>query len=185
MSGRALTRAVILFIAALFSAWSPTANGADFTPGQAVDGNYENFARGFLQSHCVDCHGETDPEASLSLHDVGPIDEINAATWRSIWAQVTLKEMPPRDAEQPEVIERLRFSEWIVGELTRVMRDKGGFHDHLDPNKGNFVDHDLLFGVAKQLLSGLGLISMIEICENRKHAGCTSRNMDRREVYSN
>ncbi len=26
------------------------------------------------------------------------------------------------------------------------MRDKGGFHAHLDPNKGNFVDHDLLFG---------------------------------------
>ena len=26
------------------------------------------------------------------------------------------------------------------------MRDKGGFHDHLDPDKGNFVDHALLFG---------------------------------------
>ena len=26
------------------------------------------------------------------------------------------------------------------------MRDKGGFRAHLDPNKGNFVDHDLLFG---------------------------------------
>ncbi len=43
-------------------------------------------------------------------------------------------------------MQRLQFSDWIVGELTRVMRDKGGFHDHLDPNKGNFVDHDLLFG---------------------------------------
>ena len=42
--------------------------------------------------------------------------------------------------------ERLQFSDWIVGELTRVMRDKGGFRAHLDPNKGNFVDHDLLFG---------------------------------------
>ncbi|HIA64254.1 MAG TPA: DUF1592 domain-containing protein, partial [Planctomycetaceae bacterium] len=29
---------------------------------------------------------------------------------------------------------------------TRVMQDKGGFRDHLDPNKGNFVDHQLLFG---------------------------------------
>ena len=47
---------------------------------------------------------------------------------------------------QPKVVERLQFSDWIVGELTRVMRDKGGFHAHLDPNKGNFVDHDLLFG---------------------------------------
>jgi hypothetical protein len=47
--------------------------------------------------------------------------------------------------DQPEVVERLQFSDWIVGELTRVMSDKGGFHDHLDPNKGNYVDHDLLF----------------------------------------
>jgi hypothetical protein len=26
------------------------------------------------------------------------------------------------------------------------MKNQGGFKDHLDPNKGNFVDHDLLFG---------------------------------------
>ena len=146
MSRTALTWTVIL-VTGVFCSVLPTAAASDdFTPGQAVDGDYENFAKGFLQSHCVDCHGETDPEGELSLHDLGPVDEINAGTWRSIWAQVTLKEMPPRDAEQPEVIQRLRFSEWIVGELTRVMRDKGGFHDHLDPNKGNFVDHDLLFG---------------------------------------
>lgn len=117
-----------------------------FTPGQAIEGNYENFARGFLQRRCLDCHGQKDPEGGLALYDLGPVDEVNASTWYSIWAQVALKEMPPRDAEQPEVIERLRFSEWIVGQLTQVMQDKGGFRDHLDPNKGNFVDHDLLFG---------------------------------------
>ena len=61
-------------------------------------------------------------------------------------AQVALKEMPPAEMTQPEIVERLRFSDWIVGELTSVMRDKGGFHDNLDPKKGNFVDHELLFG---------------------------------------
>ena len=151
LSGIAFTRSAlnltICLVTVLFSSFLSTAACCDdFTPGQAVDGDYESFGRGFLQSHCIDCHGETDSEGGLSLHDIGPVDEINAGTWRSIWAQVTLKEMPPRDAEQPEVIARLLFSEWIVGELTRVMRDKGGFHDHLDPNKGNFVDHDLLFG---------------------------------------
>ena len=34
------------------------------------------------------------------------------------------------------------------------MRDKGGFSLHRDPNKGNFVDHDLLFG---QLPDGIKL----------------------------
>lgn len=146
MNRTALTWAVFLVTGVFSSILPTTACCEDFTPGQSVNGDYESFARGFMQSHCVDCHGETDPEGGLSLHDIGPVDEINAGTWRSVWAQVTLNEMPPRDAEQPEVIDRLRFSEWIVGELTHVMRDKGGFYDHLDPNKGNFVDHNLLFG---------------------------------------
>ena len=34
-------------------------------------------------------------------------------------------------------------------------------------------------GLAKQLMSGLGLIPMIEICDDGMYAGCTSREMDR------
>lgn len=121
-------------------------HGETYTPGQKVSKDYQSFAKAFLKTHCVDCHGATDPEGNLSLHDLGPVDEVNAATWRSVWAQATLKEMPPRDMTQPKVIERLQFSDWIVGELTKAMKDKGGFHDHLDPNKANYVDHELLFG---------------------------------------
>ncbi|QDT28752.1 hypothetical protein Enr10x_40980 [Gimesia panareensis] len=124
----------------------PAAMGETYTPGQKVSRDFKTFAKSFLTTHCVDCHGQSEPEGNLSLHDLGPVDEVNAATWKSVWAQVTLKEMPPQDMDQPEVVERLQFSDWIVGELTRVMSDKGGFHDHLDPNKGNYVDHDLLFG---------------------------------------
>ncbi|TWU26290.1 hypothetical protein Pla52o_01430 [Novipirellula galeiformis] len=124
----------------------PVATSQAYTPGRAVNKDYASFAESFLTNHCVDCHGEIDPEGNLSLEDLGPVDEINASTWTSVWAQVTLKEMPPKDMTQPEVIERLQFSDWIVGELSRVMQDKGGFRDHLDPNKGNFVDHELLFG---------------------------------------
>ena len=122
------------------------ASGETYTPGRKVDQDFASFAQPFLTSHCVDCHGETEPEGNLSLNELGPVDEVNAGIWRSVWAQVTLKEMPPKDMTQPSVVERLQFSDWVVGELTTVMRDKGGFHDHLDPNKGNFVDHDLLFG---------------------------------------
>ncbi|MDV6032425.1 MAG: DUF1588 domain-containing protein [Phycisphaera sp. RhM] len=117
-----------------------------YTPGQPLEKDFESFAGAFLADHCIDCHGETAPEGDLSLHDLGPVDEINAGTWRSIWAQVALKEMPPPDASELEVVDRLQFSDWIVGELSRVMQEKGGFHDHRDPNKGNFVDHQLLFG---------------------------------------
>lgn len=122
------------------------ANAETYTPGQKIDGDYETFARPFLESHCVDCHGESDPEGNLSLHDLGAVDEVNASVWNSVWAQVALKEMPPEEGDRPGVVDRLKFTDWIVSELQRVTRDKGGFRAHLDPNKGNFVDHDLLFG---------------------------------------
>lgn len=125
---------------------SSAARGERYTPGKPPDKDFNTFAGSFLAEHCLDCHSGSDPEGSLSLEDLGPVDEVNSGTWRSIWAQVTLKEMPPDDMPQPEVVGRLQFSDWIVGELTRAMRDKGGFRAHLDPNKGNFVDHDLLFG---------------------------------------
>ena len=122
------------------------ASGEPYIPGRAVDEDYNTWARPFLVTHCADCHGETDPAGGLSLVNPGPVDEASAGTWKAVWAQVALKEMPPKDAEQPGLVDRLRFSDWIIGELTRVMRDKGGFTAHLDPDRGNFVDHDLLFG---------------------------------------
>lgn len=121
------------------------ADAQTYTPGQPVDRDFR-FARQFLDTHCIDCHNQSDPEGALSLDDLGPVDEVSAAIWNSIWAQVTLGEMPPRDASELAVADRLQFSAWIVGQLSREMQDKGGFRAHLDPNKGNYVDHDLLFG---------------------------------------
>ena len=142
------------FFAISFSLFT-SAYGQQYVPGRHVERDFNKFAKAFVNTHCLDCHGESDPEGDLSLHDLGPIDEVNANTWRSIWAQVTLKEMPPSDAEQPGVIERLQFSDWIVAEMTRTMQDKGGFKAHVDPNKANYVDHELLFG---QLPDGIKLV---------------------------
>jgi Protein of unknown function (DUF1588)/Protein of unknown function (DUF1592)/Protein of unknown function (DUF1585)/Planctomycete cytochrome C len=141
-----MSKACVASAIAIISGLLSVACGQTYTPGQKIAEDYSGIAKQFLADHCVDCHGKTEPEGNLSLVDPFPIDEINAGIWKSVWAQVALKEMPPRDAEQPEVVERLRFADWIVNELKRVMQDRGGFHDHLDPNKGNFVDHDLLFG---------------------------------------
>jgi len=117
-----------------------------YTPGEPVHGDFKDIAQVYLDKHCIECHDDITAEADLNLLDLGPVDETNAAVWKSLWAQVALQEMPPKKQEQPEVIERLQFTDWIVGELESVMEDKGGFTAHLDPNKGNFIDHDLLFG---------------------------------------
>ena len=115
-------------------------------PGQAVEGDFQTFASEFIQYHCFDCHGDGMEKGGLSLEDLGPVDETNAALWTAIWAQVAIEEMPPQKKEQPGAAERVQFTDWVVHELERVMKGKGGFHVHKEPKKGNFVNHDLLFG---------------------------------------
>lgn len=141
-----MTNVRLVLAILLTSGFLSVASGQTYTPGQKVNKDFDSFAKHFLTNHCVDCHGSVEPEADLSLHDLGPVNEVNSSIWTSVWSQVTLKEMPPEEMPQPKVVERLQFSDWIVQELTRVMKDKGGFQAHLDPNKGNFVDHNLLFG---------------------------------------
>ena len=136
----------VAIMAALFPAGSPLRAEETFTPGQRVEGDFDGIAKGFLEKHCLECHDDLTTEGDLNLLDLGPVDETNAAVWKSVWAQVALREMPPEKKPQPGVVARLRFADWIVGELQRALADKGGFHAHLDPKKANFVDHDLLFG---------------------------------------
>jgi len=126
-----------------------------YTPGELVKQDFEGFAKPFLSNYCMDCHGDGATEGGLSLDDLGPVSEVNADTWKSIWAQVSLQEMPPEDGDQPEIIDRLKLSDWIVGQLSDAMQDKGGFRDHLDPSRANFLDHDLLFG---RLPDGIKLV---------------------------
>ncbi|MFK7851808.1 MAG: DUF1588 domain-containing protein [Akkermansiaceae bacterium] len=117
-----------------------------YTPGEPVVGDFKSLASEFLEFHCLDCHDSATKKGGLSLEGLGPIDETNAALWKSVWAQVSLQEMPPKKKDQPNPIERLRFTDWIVSELQKSMAEQGGFHAHLDPKKGNFLDHSLLFG---------------------------------------
>ena len=126
-----------------------------YTPGEPVVASFDDFAFDFLDFHCLGCHDEASRKGDLSLENLGPVDAGNADVWKAIWAQVSLREMPPKKKDQPEVVERLKFSEWIVSELEKAMKDKGGFQAHLDPKKANFLDHDLLFG---KLPKGLRLV---------------------------
>jgi hypothetical protein len=142
-----VSRTILSLFAAAFALIGPASRAADsYTPGEPVRATFRDLALPFLERHCFDCHDNDTQKGDLNLFELSRVDETNAALWKSVWAQVALEEMPPKKKAQPEVIDRLRFADWIVGELQRVMKDKGGFHAHLDPKKGNFVSHDLLFG---------------------------------------
>ena len=114
------------------------ASGDTYTPGDPINQDFAGFAEPFLANHCLDCHGATDPEGNLSLQNLGPVDEVNAGTWKRVWSQVTLKEMPPAASKQPQVVQRLQFSDWIVGELTRVIARQRRFSRPLGSQQREF-----------------------------------------------
>jgi len=124
----------------------PCLLGKAYEPGERIRGDFAEIGEVFLENHCFDCHDDETKEADLNLLELGPVDELNAAVWKSVWAQVAMGEMPPQNKSQPKITDRLKFSDWVVQKLRKVMKDKGGFKADLDPKKANYLDHDLLFG---------------------------------------
>ena len=107
---------------------------------------FESQAKPFLARYCVDCHGADTQEGDVAFHELTGVHADNAHLWKSIWEQVAVKEMPPREGAQPTLEERQQLAEFIVAGMQRALKDKGGYHEHLHPSKGNLLDHDLLFG---------------------------------------
>ena len=103
-----MTKLTLALGVAVFVLLGTSSQAADpYAPGELVRGNFKDFAQGFLENHCFDCHDEETAKGDLNLVDLGPLDETNAAVWKSIWAQVTLQEMPPKKKSQPDVVDRL------------------------------------------------------------------------------
>ncbi len=113
----------------------------------AAEPSFQSVAQPFLENYCLDCHDAETRKGDLSLDGLTGVNEENFTLWKSVWEQVALKEMPPRKKKnQPESLDRLRLSQWILGELEKTMEGKGGFDSHHRPVKANHLDHDLLFG---------------------------------------
>jgi hypothetical protein len=130
----------VSFVAvAYFSLLTPMLDADDST-------TFQSRTKPFLAKYCVDCHGDDTQEGDVSFHELTGIHADNVHLWKSIWEQVAVKEMPPREEAQPTLEERQQLAEFIVAGMQRALKKKGGYHEHLHPSKGNLLDHDLLFG---------------------------------------
>lgn len=132
---------------------STLANTGQSEPHNQGEAASPKEAKPFFAKYCLDCHDNESKKGDVSLESLIDISADNASMWKRVWEQVALKEMPPRKkTNQPELKERLELSTWITDGLTKAMKDKGGFTEHMRPSKGNHLDHDLLFGSeAKKL----------------------------------
>ena len=118
-----------------------------FAVQAAPSPSFKRDALPFLEQYCFDCHDAETKKGELALDELTEVTPESFGIWKRVWEQVALKEMPPKKKKnQPDAKERLRLSSWIVDGLEQAMKEKGGFNTHLLPAKGNYLDHDLLFG---------------------------------------
>jgi hypothetical protein len=99
----------------------------------------------FIEKHCIDCHDSETEKGGFNIESLKSMTAGNAVEWQKVWEQVSLKEMPPRKKKQPSPVDRMHFVNGVIAGLQEASKDQGGFHDHLLPTKGNYVDHELLF----------------------------------------
>jgi mono/diheme cytochrome c family protein len=126
--GCILSLAVIALIAGLLVPVAPT--GA---PAPAADAPKSDFAKdglGFVQKHCVHCHGEKTQKADLALHAYK--DEASVLQGRKVWQNVLKMvqggEMPPKGRPKPSAAEAEAFVRSINSLFERVdsgKRDPG------------------------------------------------------------
>lgn len=105
-----------------------------------------------LKAHCADCHGQTEPEATLCFDDLrtdfgagNPADGSFVETWQRIHEQITLGAMPPEGASQLSAVEVEQVTEWITRQLRKVSQTPDVWHKLKSPQFGNYVSHEKLF----------------------------------------
>ena len=117
------------------------------TAADASDAVFSETLRPFLAAHCLDCHAADDPAGGVALDELGPVAADNAETWKSVWEQVALGEMPPAEADDPIApVDRHAIAALVTEGLRVALTPHGGFDADRLPEKGNHIPHELLFG---------------------------------------
>lgn len=73
-----------------------------------------------LSTYCYDCHSQDDPEGGIVVDIFGPQSELetHVETVEKIIRVLKEQQMPPQDAEQMSIEERVGAMEWITARLS-------------------------------------------------------------------
>ena len=109
--------------------------------------DYSQVVQPFLKQHCIRCHGVTDENGGFSLqtttHDFAA--KSSSDHWLRILDQLTFKNMPPKEEDQPTPLEVARVTEWINKGLLQAGKGDAYRKKLLAPEYGNWVNHEKLF----------------------------------------
>ena len=116
---------ILIFVAALSGWWALQPRNAD-----ANASNKLMTPRAFLEEHCVACHDRKAKKGGLDLTALKDdyTDQAAFATWVKVHDRVRDLEMPPKNAPQPEAIEREAFLKnlsqpMIAADAARIRRE--------------------------------------------------------------
>jgi hypothetical protein len=116
------------------------------SPLEAEHG-FSRVVRPFLHQHCVDCHGDDDPKAELSLENI-ELDfksEASMEQWEALYRRIALGTMPPKKQPRPEEKERREVTGWIRRQIMNATHGRDVRLELLGAPYGNYVDHATLF----------------------------------------
>jgi hypothetical protein len=109
--------------------------------------DYSQVVQPFLKQHCVQCHNDVTNETGFSLQAATADFTANSSSdlWLRILDQLTFRNMPPGEEEQPSGLEVAQVTEWINKGLLQAGKGNAYRKKLLSPEYGNWVNHENLF----------------------------------------
>ena len=109
--------------------------------------DYSQVVQPFLKQHCVQCHNDVTNETGFSLQAATADFTANSSSdlWLRILDQLTFRNMPPGEEEQPSGLEVAQVTEWINKGLLQAGKGNAYRKKLLSPEYGNWVNHEKLF----------------------------------------
>ncbi len=114
---------LILTITTVLSVvWGQEGDGAEF------EGTFTRSVRPFLETYCINCHGQQRPAAQLDLSGFTTMAALmqDGRRWSQILERLEAQEMPPKGARQPMAQERRATVDWFHSVRENEMRRNAG-----------------------------------------------------------
>ncbi len=111
----------------------------------ATEEAFQTDVRPIVEKYCIDCHGEDEPEADVSLHRLG--DSALVLEHRDAWTRalqmLRIDGMPPKDADdRPSNDERNKLIEWLDLKLFHVDCDVADDAGRVTIHRLNRTEYD-------------------------------------------
>lgn len=139
----------LIFPLALACVVAPPMNAAQ-APDNDVEREFTATVRPFLNSYCVSCHTGEKAAAQLDLRQYSSAASVvqDFAKWNRVREKLAARQMPPRQATQPDLRARQRVISWIdttwKSEARRNDGDPGPvLARRLSNAEYNYTIHDL------------------------------------------